>query len=70
VPVRFVIGTDGRVKHIHVINAFPEQAKSVEQALAQWIFKPYIRNGVAAEVETGILFKFPPEDQKDTLPVR
>jgi hypothetical protein len=35
-----------------------------------WIFKPYIRNGVAAELETGILFKFPPEGQKDKLPVK
>ncbi|HWZ44939.1 MAG TPA: energy transducer TonB [Candidatus Saccharimonadales bacterium] len=61
VPVRVIIGADGKVKHMHVIYAVPEQAKSVEDALAQWIFKPYMRNGIATEVETGILFKFPAE---------
>jgi len=58
VPVRFIIGVDGKIKHIHVINAFPEQAKSVENALVRWEFKPYLREGVPAEVETGLLFKF------------
>jgi hypothetical protein len=60
VPTRFVIDTSGKVKHIHVINALPDQAKSVEDALAQWLFKPYIVNGHPVEVETGILFEFPP----------
>ncbi len=60
VPVRFIIGTDGRVKHIHVINAFPDQAKSVEKALAQWELKPYKVNGKLVEVETGIMFEFKP----------
>lgn len=64
VPVRIIIGADGRVKHIHVIHAFPDQARSVEDALAQWVFKPYRRNGVAREVETGILFKFPADEEK------
>jgi hypothetical protein len=58
VPVRFIIGVDGKIKHIHVINAFPEQAKSVEKALVQWEFKPYLGDGVPAEVETGLLFRF------------
>src|ERR1700727_1553296 len=56
VPARFLIDRKGRVKHIHVINALPVQAKSVEDALAQWLFKPYLLNGRAVELETGILF--------------
>lgn len=64
VPARVIIGVDGRVKHIHVISGFPEQAQSVRDALAQWAFKPYLRQGVPAEVETGIVFKFPPEGVK------
>jgi hypothetical protein len=60
VPVRFIIGTDGKVKHIHVINGFPDQAKSVEAALAQWELKPYKVNGKPVEVETGIMFEFKP----------
>lgn len=56
IPVRIVIGKDGKVKHTHVISAFPDQAKAVADALGQWAFKPYIRNGEPVEVETGILF--------------
>jgi hypothetical protein len=59
VPARFVIDTNGKVKHIHVINAMPDQARSVEEALSQWVFKPYVLNGQAVEVETGLLFTFP-----------
>jgi hypothetical protein len=64
VPVRVIIGANGKARHIHVISASPEQAKSVRDALAQWSFKPYQQNGVAVEVETGILFKFPPDGAK------
>jgi len=64
VPARVIIGVDGKVKHIHVISGFPEQAQSVRDALAQWVFKPYTRQGVPAEVETGIVFKFPPDGMK------
>jgi outer membrane biosynthesis protein TonB len=60
VPARLIIGVDGKVRHIHVINAFPDQARSVEKALAQWEFKPYKVNGAPVEVETGILFEFKP----------
>jgi hypothetical protein len=56
VPVRIVIDTDGKVKQIHFLNAFPEQAKSITDALTQWRFKPYVLNGQPVEVETGILF--------------
>ncbi|MGH9560487.1 MAG: energy transducer TonB [Terracidiphilus sp.] len=55
-PVRVVIGKDGRVKHIHFISAFPDQAKAIGDALNQWTFKPYMRNGRPVEVETGIQF--------------
>jgi hypothetical protein len=58
VPARIIIDKQGRVKHVHVLNAFPDQARSVEDALLQWTFKPYLRNGQPAEVETGILFEF------------
>jgi hypothetical protein len=56
VPVRIVIDKEGKVKHIHFLNAFPAQAKSVADALAQWRFKPYLLKGQPVEVETGILF--------------
>lgn len=62
VPVRFVVDEKGKIKHIHVINALPVQAQSVKDALAQWTFKPYLQNGHAVEVETGMVFEFPPRD--------
>ena len=56
VPVRIIIDKEGKIKHIHFLSAFPEQAKVIGDALAQWRFKPYRRDGKLAEVETGILF--------------
>jgi hypothetical protein len=63
VPVRIIIDTEGKVKHIHVINAFPQQAKSVQDALSQWTFKPFLVDGRAVEVETGVLFEFFPRNK-------
>lgn len=60
IPVRIVIGRDGKVKHVHVIRAFPAQAKSVADAVSQWEFKPYEVQGEPVEIETGIVFEFKP----------
>jgi hypothetical protein len=56
VPVRIIIDKEGRVKHIHVLSAFPDQAKAITDALNQWKFRKYLRDGQAVEVETGIMF--------------
>jgi hypothetical protein len=56
VPVRIIIGKEGKVKHIHFLSAFPEQAKAITDALQQWKFKPYLLGGKPIEVETGIMF--------------
>jgi hypothetical protein len=56
VPVRIIIDKDGKVKHIHFLSAFPDQSKAITDALKQWRFKPYLRNGKPMEVETGIMF--------------
>jgi len=56
VPVRVIIDKEGKVNHIHVLSAFPDQAKAVTDALGQWRFKPYRRNGQPVEVETGLMF--------------
>ncbi|MGA2127081.1 MAG: energy transducer TonB [Xanthobacteraceae bacterium] len=60
VPVRIIIGGDGRVRHVHVINASPAQRQAIVEALMQWEFKPYEVMGHPTEVETGVLFKFKP----------
>src|ERR1700733_1714257 len=56
VPVRIIIDKEGKIKHIHFLSAFPDQAKVITDALGQWKFKPYRRNGKPVEVETGIMF--------------
>jgi hypothetical protein len=56
VPVRIIIDKEGKVKHIHFLSAFPDQAKAITSALEQWRFKRYVRNGQPAEVETGLMF--------------
>jgi len=60
IPVRIIIDKEGKVKHIHFLSAFPDQTKVITDALLQWKFRPYLRNGRPAEVETGIMFGIPP----------
>jgi hypothetical protein len=56
IPVRVIIDERGKVRHIHFLSAFPEQATGLTAALRQWRFKPYVRGGQPVAVETGILF--------------
>jgi hypothetical protein len=58
VPVRIIIGTDGRVRHIHVIRGSAEQRASIIAALTQWRFESPVINGRPTEVETGLTFPF------------
>jgi hypothetical protein len=56
VPVRIIIDRQGKVRHIHFLRAFPDQAKAITAALLQWRFKPHLLDGRPVEVETGIVF--------------
>jgi hypothetical protein len=56
VPVRILIDTQGRIKHIHFLSAFPEQVSRISDALLRWRFRPYLVDGQPVEVETGIVF--------------
>jgi hypothetical protein len=56
VPVRIIIDKEGKVKHIHFLSAFPDQAEAITGALFQWRFRPHLRDGKPVEVETGIMF--------------
>src|SRR5258708_4892273 len=55
IPVRIIIDTEGKVKHIHCLSAFREQEKTIGEALRQWKFRPYERDGRRLEVGTGIM---------------
>lgn len=56
IPVRVVIGKDGRVKHVHVVSAFEPQSAAIKESLLQWRFEPYVVDGQPVEVETGMMF--------------
>jgi hypothetical protein len=56
VPVRIIIGRNGKVEHIHFLRAFPDQVKAITDALRRWRFKPLVVDGQPVEVETGIMF--------------
>lgn len=60
IPVRVIIDKEGKVKHIHFLRAFPDQAKAITDVMGQWRFKPLVRNGETVEVETGIVFGHTP----------
>jgi hypothetical protein len=57
IPVRIIVGANGKVQHVHVIRATLDQRKSIEHALAQWQLRPYAPQGRAVEVETGLVFQ-------------
>ncbi len=59
IPVRVIIDATGRVKHVHLLSAYPEQSKAIIDALRTWRFKPYRAGGKAVEVETGMVFGMP-----------
>jgi hypothetical protein len=59
IPVRVIVDARGRVKHVHLLSAFPDQAQAILTALRKWTFKPYRAGGKAVEVETGIVFGTP-----------
>jgi hypothetical protein len=58
VPVRIIIGADGRVRHTHVIRGSAEQKRNIAVALAEWQFRPPTIDGRPVEVETGLTFRF------------
>jgi hypothetical protein len=60
IPVRIIIGADGKVGHVHVIRAFPDQQKNIEDALRHWQFEAYLASGHPTEIETGLTFEFRP----------
>ena len=60
IPVRMIVATDGSVKHVHVIRASAAQRRNIEEAVRQWKFKSYVKQGHPVEVETGVMFNLKP----------
>lgn len=54
-----IIGIDGHVKSLEVITPHNDLlAPAAMQAVKQWIYKPYLLNGVPTEVDTTITVNF------------
>jgi hypothetical protein len=66
IPLRILIDAEGRVKHVHVLSAFPEQTDEILAAVKTWRFKPYLQDGKPAEVETGMVFGLAPTVMRKT----
>ena len=56
IPVRIIVDRNGRVKHAHLLSAFPDQSEAILTALRSWRLQPYRVGGRAVEVETGVVF--------------
>lgn len=60
VTVRYVIGKDGRVKNVEVLDPpqRPLFEKTVVKAISHWRFRPLIKEGVAQEVIHELIIYF------------
>lgn len=58
--VRFnaVIGTDGRIQNLQLVNGHPLLVPSAQAAVSQWVYQPTLLNGEPVEVMTQIDVNF------------
>jgi protein TonB len=56
--LRLIIGEDGLVQALHVIQGTPILAAAAYDAVRQWQFKPYVENGKAVPVLTTVTVNF------------
>jgi len=58
VPLRVIVGKDGRVQGLHIIRGHPMLAPAAYVAVRQWEFKPYVENGKTVPVDTKVTVDF------------
>lgn len=58
VVLHAVIGTDGAVQGLELVSGHPFLAPAALEAVKQWKYRPYLLNGVPAEVQTTINVNF------------
>lgn len=58
VELRLIIGENGLVQFLHVIQGPPILAPAAYDAVRQWQFKPYVENGKAVPVLTTVNVNF------------
>ena len=64
-----IIGVDGAVKDLRLIEGHPLLAPAAIEAVSQWRYKPTMLNGAKVEVITEVVVNFrlnpPPEEEQD-----
>lgn len=58
VLVKAVIGKDGVIKELEIVNGSPLLTQAALDAVKQWRYRPYLLNGEPVEVETNITVTF------------
>jgi protein TonB len=58
VLVKAVIGKDGVIKELEIVNGSPLLTSAALDAVKQWRYRPYLLNGEPVEVETNITVTF------------
>jgi TonB family protein len=58
VVLRVVVGKDGTVQSVRLLSGPPMLASAVVDAVQEWRYKPYYRNGEPVAVETQITVEF------------
>lgn len=58
VTLEAVIGTDGTIQKLQVLNGHPLLVPNAVQAVKQWMYSPTVLNGKAVEVKTTIEIRF------------
>jgi protein TonB len=53
-----VLGTDGRIRELKVLNGHPMLVKAAVDAVQQWIYAPTLLNGEPVEVQAPIEVRF------------
>jgi TonB family protein len=58
VTLEAIIGMDGAIQQLRVLNGHPLLVSSAVQAVQQWMYSPTVLNGKAVEVKTTIEVRF------------
>jgi protein TonB len=58
VRLHAIIGTDGRVRELRVMEGHPVLVAAAVQAVRQWLYRPAALNGNPVEVDTEITVRF------------
>ena len=58
VVLQAVIGRDGTIENVQVINGHPMLVKAAVEAVSQWLYRPYFLNDQPIEVETQVTVNF------------